>query len=137
MSGKKCLPILLTQNQTLMKTDQFLLFSKSLWFTSVPLEMKVIVVVSENPQHMYTSYHAKYVLEVYSLYYVINMICYFMYLMQNTSDWLSILVDTRVLHSEETEDNKKSFKIVMFDSQEFRVNRSHGLKKRKKEHSRI
>ena len=33
--------------------------------------------------------------------------------------------------SEETEDNKKSFKIVMFNSQKSRVNRSHGLKKKK------
>ena len=33
--------------------------------------------------------------------------------------------------SEETEDNKKSSKIVMFDSQESRVNRSHGLKEEK------
>ena len=38
------------------------------------------------------------------------------------------LVDTSVL--EETEENKKMFKIVMFDSQEPRVNRSQGLKKR-------
>ena len=45
------------------------------------------------------------------------------------------LVDTSVL--EETEEPKKSFKIVMFDSQESRVNRSQGLKKEKKEHSRI
>ena len=38
------------------------------------------------------------------------------------------LVDTSVL--EETEENKKSFKIVMFDSEESRVNsnRSQGLK---------
>ena len=43
------------------------------------------------------------------------------------------LLDTSVL--EATEENKKSFKIVMyscmFDSQEPRVNRSQGLKKEK------
>ena len=39
------------------------------------------------------------------------------------------LVDNSVL--EETEENKKSIKIVMFDSQEPRVNRSQGLKKEK------
>ena len=38
---------------------------------------------------------------------------------------------------EETEENKKSLKIVMFDSQESRVNRSQDLKKRKKKHPRI
>ena len=38
---------------------------------------------------------------------------------------------------EEMEENKKPLKIVMFDSQESRVNRSQDLKKRKKEHSRI
>ena len=49
---------------------------------------------------------------------------------------LVVLVDTSVL--EETEENKKSLKIVMFDSQESsRVNRSQGLEKKKKEHSRI
>ena len=32
---------------------------------------------------------------------------------------------------EKTEENKKSFKIDMFDSQESRVNRSQGLKKEK------
>ena len=32
---------------------------------------------------------------------------------------------------EETEEDEKSFKIVMFDSQESRVNRSQGLKKEK------
>ena len=40
-----------------------------------------------------------------------------------------LLVDTSML--EETEENKKSFKIVMFDSQESRVNRSQGLTKEK------
>ena len=39
------------------------------------------------------------------------------------------LVDTSML--EETEENKKSLKIVMFGSQESRVNRSQGLKKEK------
>ena len=32
---------------------------------------------------------------------------------------------------EETEESKETFKIVMFDSQESRVNRSQGLKKEK------
>ena len=41
------------------------------------------------------------------------------------------LVDTSVL--EETKENKKMFKIVMFDSQESSVNRSQGLKKEKEE----
>ena len=36
---------------------------------------------------------------------------------------------------EETEENKKMFNIVMFDSQESIVNRLQGSKKRKKEHS--
>ena len=39
------------------------------------------------------------------------------------------LVDTSVL--EEMEENKKMFKIIMFGSQESRVNRSQGLKKEK------
>ena len=39
------------------------------------------------------------------------------------------LVNTSVL--EETEENKKSLKIVMFNSQESRVNRSQDLKKEK------
>ena len=39
------------------------------------------------------------------------------------------VVDTRVL--EKTEEDKKSFKIVMFRSQESRVNRSQGSKKEK------
>ena len=38
-----------------------------------------------------------------------------------------VLVNASML--EETEENKKSFKIVMLDSQESRVNRSQGLKK--------
>ena len=46
-----------------------------------------------------------------------------------------LLVDTSVL--EETAENKKSSKIVMFHSQGSRVNRSQGLKKRKKKYSRI
>ena len=46
------------------------------------------------------------------------------------SNYDYILVDTSVL--EETEENKQMFKIVMFNSQESRVNRSQGLKKRKK-----
>ena len=45
------------------------------------------------------------------------------------------LVDTSML--EETEENKKSFKIVMFDSQVSLVNESQGLEKKKKKHSRI
>ena len=40
-----------------------------------------------------------------------------------------LLFDTSVL--EEAEENKKSFKFSMFDSQESRVNRSQGLKKEK------
>ena len=39
--------------------------------------------------------------------------------------------------SEETEGNKKSIKIVMFDSQVFLANRSQGLERKKKEESRI
>ena len=39
------------------------------------------------------------------------------------------IVDTSML--EETKENKKSFKIVMLDSQESRVNRSQGLRKEK------
>ena len=38
-------------------------------------------------------------------------------------------VDTRVLLREET--GKKSLKIVMFDSQEYPQDRSHGLKREK------
>ena len=45
--------------------------------------------------------------------------------------FVSKLVDTRVL--EETEENKKSFNIVMFDSQESRVNKSQGLEKEREE----
>ena len=40
-----------------------------------------------------------------------------------------LLVDTNML--EEMEENKKSFKIVMFDSQESIVNRLQGSKKEK------
>ena len=46
------------------------------------------------------------------------------------------LVDTRVLCSEETEGNKKTLKIVMFDSQVSLVN-TQGLEKKKKEHKNL
>ena len=39
--------------------------------------------------------------------------------------------------SKEAEENKKSIKIIMFDSHVSLVNRSHDLEKKKKEHSRI
>ena len=41
------------------------------------------------------------------------------------------LVDTRALHREETGENKKSLKIVMFDSQEYHQDRPQGLKKKR------
>ena len=42
------------------------------------------------------------------------------------------VVDTGVLCSEETEENKKSLKLVMFDSRVSLVNRSQGLEKKKR-----
>ena len=48
---------------------------------------------------------------------------------------LELLVDTRVLEKRQKK-NKKSLKIVIFDSQVALVNRSQCLGKKKKEHSR-